>query len=110
MLAEHFVESESYGKGAEYSKLAGRKAARASSHKDAIDYAKKGVSCLERLPKTDANQKKVIDARTVLAGYYVTSSRLVEAKEAVAPVVNLALQLNYKKRLPGIHIAIGLYS
>ena len=110
LLAEHFVESESYGKGAEYSKLAGKKAARASSHKDAIDYAKKGVSCLERLPKTDANQKKVIDARTVLAGYYVTSSRLVEAKEAVAPVVNLALQLNYKKRLPGIHIAIGLYS
>jgi tetratricopeptide (TPR) repeat protein len=34
----------------------------------------------------------------------------VEAKEAVAPIVNLALELNYQKRLPMIYIAMGMYS
>ncbi len=110
VLTEHFIRSENYEKGAEYSELAGKKVARAASYGDAIEYAKKRVFCLERLPRTDATQRKVIDARTVLAGYYTTSSRLVEAKEAVAPIVDLALELNYQKRLPGIHIAIGLYS
>jgi tetratricopeptide (TPR) repeat protein len=110
VLTEHFIRSENYEKGAEYSELAGKKVARAASYSDAIEYAKKRVFCLERLPKTDATQRQVIDTRTVLAGYYLSSSRLVEAKEAVAPIVDLALELNYQKRLPGIHIAIGLYS
>jgi len=110
ILAEHFVESGNYEKGAEYSKLAGKKAAKAASHRDAIEYAKKRVWCVERLPKTDATQKRIIDARTVLAGYYTSLSRLVEAKEAVEPIVDMALALDYQKRLPGIHTAIGLYS
>jgi len=37
-------------------------------------------------------------------------SRLVEAQEAVAPIVDLALTLNHQRRLPGIHTALGLYS
>jgi class 3 adenylate cyclase/tetratricopeptide (TPR) repeat protein len=110
VLTEHFIRSGNYEKGAKYSELAGKKAARASSNSDAIEYAKKRVFCLEKMAKTDAAQIKLIDARTILAGYYVNSSRLVKAKEAVAPIVNLALDLNYQKRLPGIHIAIGLYS
>jgi class 3 adenylate cyclase/tetratricopeptide (TPR) repeat protein len=109
VLAEHFVKSENYEKGAEYSKLAGKKAARAASHKDAIEYAQKRVSCLERLPKTDTNQKKVIDARTVLAGYYSSLNLLVEAKEIVVPVIDLALELNYQRRLPGIYTTMGVY-
>ncbi len=109
-LAEHFIESGNYAKGAEYSKLAGKRAARAASYRDAIEYAKKRVSCLERLPRTEATQKKIIDARTVLAGYYTTLSHLVEAEEAVAPIFDLALELNYQRRLPGIHTAMGLYS
>jgi tetratricopeptide (TPR) repeat protein len=110
ILTEHFIRSGNYGKGAKYSELAGKKAARAASNSDAIEYAKKRVFCLERLPRTDEIPRKLIDARTILAGYYTTSSRLVEAKEAVDPVFDLALKLNYQKRLPGIHIAIGLHS
>jgi len=109
-LAEHFIESGNYEKGAEYSELAGKRAAREASYRDAIEYARKRVSCLERLPRTEAIQRKIIDARTVLAGYYTSLSRLVEAKEAVAPIVDLALALNHQRRLPGIHTAIGLYS
>ena len=110
VLTEHFIRSENYEKAAEYSKLAGKKIVRAASYDDAIDYAKKRVFCLERLPKTDANQTKVIDARTILASYYTSLSRLVEAKGAVTPIVDLAVDMKYHKRLPGIHTAIGLHS
>jgi predicted ATPase len=110
VLAEHFIESENYEKGAEYSKLAGRKAQKAASFKEAIEYAKKGIFCLERLPKTHATQKRLIDARTRLAGYNISLTHHVEAKEAVAPIVDLALELNYQKRLPIIYTAMGMYS
>jgi class 3 adenylate cyclase/tetratricopeptide (TPR) repeat protein len=110
VLTEHFIQSENYEKGAEYSELAGKKVARAASYSDAIEYAKKRIFCLEKLPRTDETQRKIIDARTVLAGYYMALSRLVEAKEAVTPVVDLALKLKYQKRLLGIHSAVGLYS
>jgi tetratricopeptide (TPR) repeat protein len=110
VLAEHFIQSGNHEKGAAYSKLAGKTAARAASYRDAIEYAKKRVWCAERLPSSEATQKKIIDARTVLAGYYTTLSRLVEAKEAVEPIVDLALALNYQRRLSGVHTAIGLHS
>jgi tetratricopeptide (TPR) repeat protein len=110
VLAEHFIESENYEKGAEYSKLADRKAQKAASFKEAIEYAKKGVFCLERLPKTRATQKRLIDARTRLAGYHLSLAHHVEAKEAVAPIADLALELNYQKRLPIIYTAMGTYS
>jgi class 3 adenylate cyclase/tetratricopeptide (TPR) repeat protein len=110
ILAEHFIKSGNHQKGADYSKLAGKTAAKAASYRDAIEYAKKRVWCVERLPSTEATQKKIIDARTVLSGYYATLSRLVEAKEAVEPIVDSALALNYQRRLPGVHTAIGLYS
>jgi len=110
LLAEHYIKSENYEKGAEYSELAGKKAQKAASFKEAIEYAKRMVFCLERLPKTHATQKKIIDARTRLAGYYLSLNHYVEAKEAVAPIANLALELNYQKRLPIIYTAMGTYS
>lgn len=100
VLAEHFVESELFEKAAEHSKLAGKKAQKAASFKDAIEYARKTIFCLEKLPQSDRTQKKIIDARTRLAGYYLSLDHHVDAKEAVAPIVDYALELNYQKRLP----------
>jgi len=110
VLAEHFIESEKYEKGAEYSRLAGRKAQKAASFKEVIEYAKKGIFCLERLPIRHATQRKIIDARTRLAGYYLSLNHHFEAKEAVAPIANLALELNYQKMLPIIYTAMGTHS
>jgi len=110
ILAEHFIESENYEKGAEYSKLAGKKAQEAGSFKEAIEYAEESVLCLERLPITRGTQKNIIDARTRLAGYNISLTHHVEAKEAVEPIANLALELNYQKRLPMIYTAMGTYS
>jgi len=110
VLAEHFIESENFEKAAEHSKLAGKKAQKAASFKDAIEYAKKAIYCLERLPKTGTTQKKIIDARTRLAGYYLSLDHYVDAKEAVAPIADLALELNYQKRLPIIYTVMGTFS
>jgi len=70
--------------------------------KDAIEYAKKAVLCLEKLPQKEANQRKVIDARTTLANYYLNMNFHSHAKEAVESILDLALKLNYRKRLPAI--------
>jgi len=78
ILAEHFIESENYEKGAEYSKFAGK-----------------------------ILQRKIIDIRTVLSGYYLSLNYHIQAKEAVSPVVDLAQKLNYQKRNPAIYTAIG---
>lgn len=109
VLTGHFIESENYEKGSEYSKLAGERAQKAASFIEAIEYAKKRVFCLERLPDTKVNQRRIIDARTRLAGYNISLTHHVEAKEAVAPVLDLALNLNYQKRLPIIYMAMGMY-
>ena len=110
VLAEHFFESENFEKAAEHSKFAGKKAQKAASFKDAIEYAHKTIFCLEKRPQFGETQKKLIDARTRLAGYYLSLDHYVDAKEAVAPIADLALELNYQKRLPIIYTVLGTFS
>jgi class 3 adenylate cyclase/tetratricopeptide (TPR) repeat protein len=109
VLAEHFIESENYEKGAEYSTLAAKKAQGKSAFNDAILYSKKTTSCLEKLPKTDPVQRKTIDERVALAGHYLNLGDYFEAKEAVMPIVDLAVKMNYQKRVPTIYTALGNY-
>ena len=70
VLAEHYITSENYEKGAEYSRLAGKKAQKAASFNDAIAYGEKSASCLEKLPRTEDVEKKLIDAKVTLGLYY----------------------------------------
>ena len=107
LLAEHFIASENYENGAEYSKLAARKAQKAGSYKEAIAQAQKRVFCLESLPPIPENQKKIIDARTALAGYFLGLNQHVEAKEAVSSIVDIAIRVNDQRNLPGIYTALG---
>ena len=109
VLADHFIESENYEKGAEYAKLAGKKAQASYSFNEAISYANKRVFCLERIPITDILKRKIIDARTILSGYYLSLNYHTKAKDVVSSIVDLALELNYQKRLPAIYTAIGSY-
>jgi len=109
VLSEHYITSENYQKGAEFSKLAAKKAIKTGSIKEGMEFAKKRIFSLEKLPKTEAIQRKIIDARTVFAGYCININYHVEAKEAVAPIVDSAVELNYERMLPGIYAAIALY-
>ncbi|UCD91127.1 MAG: AAA family ATPase, partial [Desulfobacterales bacterium] len=107
ILAKHFIEAENYEKGAKYSELANRIAYNKSAYKDAIDYARKRIFCLERLPKTEDNQKELIDVRSATALYCMYLNYHIEAKEAVLPIVNLARDMDYQKRLSVIYLALG---
>jgi tetratricopeptide (TPR) repeat protein len=110
ILAEHYMASENYAKGAELCRLAGRRAENAVSFTDAIAYGEKWVACLERLPRTEYVEKRIIDARTTLGLYLNQMNYHVEAKEAVEPAVELALERDNKRRTGQIHTIIGAYS
>ena len=110
ILAERFIESENFTKGAHYSKMAARKALKAGFFVDAIEHSEGRIFCIESLPVTDDNQRQLIDARTLLAGCCAALSLFAQAKEAVMPIVDLAVTLNYEKRLPAINTTLGIYS
>jgi predicted ATPase len=109
ILAEHFISSQNYEKGALYCRLVGRKAEKAGSIDDAISYGEKQVACLEKLPQTEAVEKNLIDVRTKLGLYYLQLTQLVKAKAFIDPIVELATELNYKKRVCQINCILGQY-
>ena len=108
-LAEHFFEGGDCAKAAEYFHHAGQRARRASVHKDAIEFIRKEVECLERLPHTEETQRKVIDARVTLGNYCLNLVYYSDAKNAIAPIVDLCHALNYRKRLPAIYVHLANY-
>jgi tetratricopeptide (TPR) repeat protein len=110
VLAEHYIAGENYHKGAEYCRQAERKSMATGSINDAIAYGAKRVACLERLPYTGEEEKRIIDARVSLGLYYIQRNRHIEAKEAVEPVIELALQRDYKRRISQIYTILGTYS
>jgi len=109
VLAEHYFLGENYLKSADYSRLAGRKAEKTASLNDAIAHAKRRVTSLERLTQTDDIQKQIIDARTILGLYIAQMNYLVKAKEAIDPIIDLAIKHDYKRRLCQIYTILGAY-
>ena len=110
ILAEHFIAGGNYDKAVQYCRLAERKAEKAASLNDAIVYVQKRVACLEKLPQTEDVLRKIVDARTTLGLYFTQIQHPIEAKEAVEPVVDLALKLGYKRRISQIYSILGWYS
>jgi predicted ATPase len=110
VLAEHYLESANYEKGAAYAKLAAKRAQKNASYNDAIDYGSKRVSCLEKLPRSEVLEKELIDSRVTLGLYYNQMSYLRKANEVVKPVVELALKTGYKRRISHINTIIGTYT
>jgi class 3 adenylate cyclase/tetratricopeptide (TPR) repeat protein len=109
VLAEHYIAAESYEKGAEYCRLSARKAGRAGVFSDAVTYSEKRIACLDKLPRTEEVQRKMVDARTATGLYQTQMNHHVEAKEAVEPIVDLALELGYKRRVSQIYTIMGCY-
>ena len=109
ILSDHFIKAENYEKGNQYCKLICRKAEKTGSLKEAVAFSKKRIECLERLPQTEEFQKKIIDARVGLGLYLTQMNSYAEAKDAVAPVTDLALKYDYKRRLCRIYFIEGAY-
>jgi len=110
ILTEHYINSENYEKGAEYSKLAERKAEKAASFIDAISYSEKRIACLEKLPLSENVQKKIIDSRTILGLYFTQIGQMAQVKEAIGPIIEVAIKSGYQRRLSQIYTLMGVYS
>jgi len=108
-LVEHFVKSENYEKGAEYSKSAGKKAEKTAIFVDAVAYDKKRIFCLESLPQTDEVQQMIIDTRTRLGLYYTQLNKYVKSKEVIDPIIDMAVERDYKRSLSKIYTILGVY-
>jgi len=110
VVARHFIISENFEKGAEYSKQMAKKAEKTVSLNDAIAYSQDRISCLEKLPQTIDVQTKIIDARTTLGLYYAQMTNWIKAKESIDPIIDLAITQDYKKRLSQIYTIIGAHN
>ena len=110
ILAEHYITGKACAKGAEYARLAGKKAEKAALFGVALEYGYKGIACLEKLPLTKDVQKKLIDARTILGLYLYQLGRFSEAQKTIDPIIGVAIESGNQKRLAQIHTIIGLYS
>jgi len=110
VVAGHFIISENFEKGAEYSKQVAKKAEKKVSLNDAIAYSQDRISCLEKLPQTIDVQTKIIDARTTLGLYYAQMTNWIKAKESIDPIIDLAITQDYKKRLSQIYTIIGAHN
>jgi len=109
ILSEHFYRSEDYAKAAEYSRRAARKAEKSASMPDAITHARKRVLCAEKALKPGEQQRELIDARTILGLYLAQINHLVEAREAVEPVLETAVSEACWRRLGQIRAIMGVY-
>jgi class 3 adenylate cyclase/tetratricopeptide (TPR) repeat protein len=109
VLTEHYIAAECFEKAAKYSELAADSAERAGAINVAISYAKKRVTCLERLPRTDDVLKKIVHARISLGLYMLRLLYYDEAMAAIEPIVELALRSSDKKAIAQTLTIIGSY-
>ena len=109
VLAEHYFLSMNYLKSAEYSKFASRKAQKKGSFNDAIAQTKKRIMSLERSPQTEDVEKQIIDARANLGLHLLSINHFFETKEAIGPIIDLAIKYNNKTRLCQIYTILGTY-
>ena len=72
--------------------------------------AEKRTSCLEKLPRTEDVEKNIIDSRLTLGLYNIQGSYINEAKEAIDPIVDLAVKHGDKRRLSQIYTILGTHS
>ncbi|TET66303.1 MAG: hypothetical protein E3J56_14640, partial [Candidatus Aminicenantes bacterium] len=109
ILTEHYSEAENFMKAAEYSKLAGKKAAKTASVNNAIAFAHRTVDCLEKLPHSEELERGIIGARTALGLYYNQLNDFVKAKEVIDPVIDSAVKHDLKKTVARMYNILGTY-
>ncbi len=109
VLAEHYSEAENYHKAAEYSKLAGKKAAKTASVNNAIAFAHRTVDYLEKLALSEDLERGIVAARTALGLYYANINDFFKAKEAIDPVIDLAVKHDLKTKIARMYNILGMH-
>ena len=108
-LIEHYRQCEDYEKGAQYSRLAAKKAEKTVSLNEAIRYSQIRIACLEQLSDTEYTQEQKIKARTTLGLYHVQLTDHIEAKKAIEPIIEDAKR-GKNKRLSQIYTILGTHN
>ncbi len=62
------------------------------------------------MPQADEIEKNLIDVRTKLGLYYAQMAQPDKAKAVIDPIVALATERNYKRRVSKINCIMGLYA
>jgi tetratricopeptide (TPR) repeat protein len=109
ILCEHFSQGGDFAKAAGYAKSSAKRAEKSASVADAAAYARKRILYLEELPASEEGAKERIDARTVLGLYLLQLNHWVAAKDAVEPVIRLARDMGYRKRIAQMQSIMGTY-
>ena len=109
VLSEHFLASRNYDKAARYSKLVALKAGNKGSLNKAIAYTQKLISCLEKSTRTAEAQQNLSEARTKLGLYFLNMNFTNDAKDAVEPILDLALAGQDQKIISQIYTIIGAW-
>ena len=110
ILAQHFILSENYEKGAEYSEREARKAELSTySLYDAMTHTRRRVLCIEKMPQRDEVHKKRIDARLTLAFYLNRLNHHAEAQEAILPILDLVEKQGTKEQICRVRMILGGY-
>lgn len=108
-LAGHFESSEDFLRASEYFKMAGAKATNSGAMTESVNYARKTIESLEKLPPSEAVLKKIVDIRTILGVRLLDLNYFHQAKEMVAPVLGAANQMGLGRRIALMNTILGSY-
>ncbi|MBW2115470.1 MAG: AAA family ATPase [Deltaproteobacteria bacterium] len=109
MLAYHFSKSENFEKAYEYLKLAGNKATRNYSHRDAFNLFKKAINTLNRLPETDENKREQIEIRLLMVIPMITLSYPEDSLTILREGESLAKEAGDEKSLVSFYRSLSYY-
>ena len=108
-LINHFAASENFRKVADYSRLASLKAESSLLLHDAVDYAKKWIEALKKIPQTEDVLAETVVARIALGFYLFRMSNMAEAKESVDSILDVVKNKALKDCLAKVYVIIGSY-
>lgn len=109
ILAEHFEKCEDYKRAVAYFKISGTKATNSGAVTESVNYAKKTVDCLERLPKSEELLEKIVDIRTILGIRLLDLNYFRQSKEIISPIIETADKMGHTRRIAQINTILGAY-
>ncbi len=107
-LTGHYIESGDYGRAARFAGMAAGRARRTAALDDAITYATERVHCLENMPPGEDRQTRLIEARTMLGMSLLEMNHMGDARDAVQPILDAAMEGSDKRVQSHIFSILGV--
>ena len=108
-LAYHYLRGENWEKAYQYLVSAGMKAGTRYSLWEAFRLGKEALNVLSKMPRTDENKRRGMDARELLALVMLATSYPEDSLEILQEGERLSRELGDEKALARFHGHIGTY-